>query len=46
MSFTLKAGETVRIVGEPLGKNLESNISTQFRVAGAIHLAHAAFPEQ
>jgi hypothetical protein len=33
-------------VVERVGQDLQGNIAIQFRIAGAIHLAHAPFAEQ
>jgi hypothetical protein len=42
LRFAMKAGEPVRIVGERTRENLQCDVTTEFRVAGAIHLAHTS----
>jgi hypothetical protein len=39
--FPLEPGETIGIVDERFGQNLQRDIAIQLRIAGAIHLAHA-----
>ena len=43
--FTIKAGQPFRILGHLDRKHLDGDIPPQFRVAGAVDLAHAAFAE-
>ncbi len=40
--FALEAPQSFGIVGEGVGENLDGDVAAQARVAGAIHLAHAA----
>ena len=40
--FTLKAGKTFRIIDEISGEDFDGHVAREFRVARAIHLAHAA----
>ena len=44
--FALEAGQPVGIRGEGTRQNLERDVAPELRVARAIHLAHAARPEQ
>jgi hypothetical protein len=46
LRFTFEASEAVRIGSECLGQDLERDVAIQLRIARAIHLAHAARPEQ
>jgi hypothetical protein len=39
-SLTLKASQAVCIVRHPGGQDLDGNVTSQTRVAGAKHLAH------
>ena len=45
-SCRARPGQAVRIVGELLRENLEGDVTIQFRVASAIHLAHSAGANQ
>jgi hypothetical protein len=46
LRFPLKAGEAIWIRGEGVGQQLQRDVATQLDVPGAVHLAHAAAPEQ
>ena len=40
--FTLKPGEALWILQEHLGEDFERDVAMQLRVAGSVHLPHAA----
>src|SRR4029453_18774915 len=42
LRFPLKPREAVRIGGERVGQNFQRDVAVQFRIARAIHFAHAA----
>ena len=42
LRFALEAREPLGIEGEAVGQDLERDVALERRVAGAIHLAHAA----
>ena len=44
--FALEAGQAIGIRGEGTRQHLERDVAPELRVASAIHLAHAARPEQ
>jgi hypothetical protein len=46
LRLALEAGKPIRIISEGSGKNLECDVAIEPRIAGAIHLAHAACSEQ
>ena len=45
MRFALKSRDTVRIAGDVLRQNLQRDVSTALRVAGAIDLAQPALAD-
>jgi hypothetical protein len=45
-SNALESVDAVRITREFLGQNLDCDVTLQFRIAGTINLAHAAFSKQ
>ena len=44
--LSLEARQPVRVGGERLGQHLQRDVAVELRVAGAVHLAHAAGPER
>ena len=42
LRFALEPGQSLGIAGERGRENLDGDVAAQLRVAGAIHLAHAA----
>ncbi len=44
--LTLEARHPVGLVGEDFGNDLQGDVAPKTRVAGAIHLPHAAGPER
>ena len=44
--FALKPADAIRIARELVRQDFDRNLALQFRIASAIHLAHAAFAEQ
>ena len=42
LGFPLEAGQLIRVGRERLGQHLERHVPVELRVAGLIHLAHAA----
>ena len=45
LRFAREPREPIGIVRERVGQDLERDVAIQLRVAGAIHLAHAAFAD-
>ena len=43
--FAVEAGQPLRIPGHFGGENLDGDVPAELGVAGAVHLAHAAFAE-
>ena len=43
--FTIEARQAIGIVRKGLGKDFDRDIAIQLRVAGSVHLAHAASTE-
>ena len=46
LRFTLEARQAIRIVRKRFGQDLDRDVAIQFRIAGAVHLAHAAFADR
>jgi hypothetical protein len=46
LRFLLEATHAIGVCRERLGKHLDRDVTTQTRVARAIHLAHSAGPER
>ncbi len=44
LRFALKPGEAIGVLRERVGQNLQRDLASERRVAGAIDLAHAAGP--
>ena len=44
--LAFKSSDAVRIAGDGIGQGLDRNVPFETRVAGAIHVAHAAGPER
>ena len=45
LGFPLEAGQAIRIIREGLRQDLQRDVSVELGIAGAIHLAHAAFAD-
>ncbi len=45
LRFACEPREPIRITGEGVGQELQSDIAIELRIARAIHLAHAAFAD-
>ena len=46
LRFSLESGETLAVLRERVGKDLERDLAAQLGVPGAIHLTHAAHTER
>jgi hypothetical protein len=46
LGFAAETRESLRVVGERVGQDLQGDVATELCVAGAIDLAHAARPER
>ena len=46
LGLALKTGDALRVGDEGVGQDLDRHVAPEFRVAGAIHLAHAAGAER
>jgi hypothetical protein len=44
--FRLEAGAALGILGDPGGQDLQGHVTGEARVAGAVHLTHAARAER
>ncbi len=45
-SFLFEAAKAVEVAGEGSGQDLDGNVTSQARILGPIHLAHAACPKR
>ena len=45
LCFALKPCEAIGVTGKGVGKDLQRDVASELRVAGAIHLAHAAYAD-
>ena len=45
LASQLEAGEGVHVLGERFGQHLDSDLTIEAGIAGAVHLAHAAGAE-
>ena len=46
MGFALETSQAIRVECERLGQHLDRDLASERRVAGPIHLTHAARPEK
>ena len=46
LRLTLEPGQTIRIVAENVGHNLDGNVTSKLRVVRSEHNAHSAFAER
>ena len=42
LRFPMQARESVGVISERVGENLEGDVAVQTRIAGAVHFVHAA----
>ena len=46
LRFSLESGETLAVLRERVGQDLERDLAAQLGVPGAIHLTHSAHTER
>ena len=45
LRLTLESRQPLRVTREDVGKDLQRDVATEFRITGTVHLAHSSRPK-